>query len=173
MGRIYGPSLIMHLEKKHDYLGVYMEFCNDGLLEVSMIKYLKNMINKFPEVIKGQAATLAHNKLFVIRDDKDAKKLNEEQALAFHHRVAQLLFMATSVRQDIQMAVAFPTTRAKSPDKDDWGKLKCVLKYINGTKYLKLRLAVNNLSLLKWYVDRSHNAHWDCRGHAGVVFSLG
>ena len=52
-----------------------------------------------------------------------------------------------------QTAVAFLTTRVKSPDEDDWGKLKRVLKYLNGTKYLKLRLTVDNLSVLKWYVD--------------------
>ena len=73
-GRIYGPSLSTHLGKKQDYLGVDMEFCNDGALEVSMIKYLKNMITKFPELIKGRAATPAHDKLFVIRDDNEAKK---------------------------------------------------------------------------------------------------
>jgi hypothetical protein len=52
--------------------------------------------------------------------------------------VAQLLFMATRARQDIQIAVAFLTTRVKSPDEDDWEKLKRVLKYLNGTRYLKL-----------------------------------
>jgi hypothetical protein len=169
MGKIYGPSLSMHLGKKHDYLGVDMEFCNDGALEVSMIKYLKNVIEEFPEVIKGRAATPAHEKLFVIRDEKDARKLSEEQALAFHHTVAQLLFMATRARRDIQMAVAFLTTRVKSLDEDDWGKLKRALKYLNGTKYLKLRLTVDNLLMLKWYVDGSHNVHWDCRGHGGAV----
>jgi hypothetical protein len=64
------------------------------------------VIGEFPELIKGRAATPAHDKLFVIRDDKDARKLNEEQALAFRHTVAQLLFMATRARQDIQTAVA-------------------------------------------------------------------
>jgi hypothetical protein len=46
--------------------------------------------------------------------------------------------MAARVRQDIQTAVAFLTTRGKNPDKDNWGKLKRVLKYLNGKKYLKL-----------------------------------
>jgi hypothetical protein len=71
------------------------------------------------------------------------------------------------------MAVAFLTTRVKSPDEDDWGKLMRVLKYLNRTKYLKLRLTEDNLSMLKWYMDRSHNVHWYCRGHGGAVFSLG
>ncbi len=55
--------------------------------------------------------------------------------------------------------VAFLTTRVKSPNEDDWGKLKRVLKYLNGTKYLKLNLSVDDLGLLKWYVDASQNVH--------------
>jgi hypothetical protein len=31
---------------------------------------------------------------------------------------------------------------------------------------------VNNLSILKWYVDGSHNVHWDCKRHAGAMFTL-
>ena len=63
--------------------------------------------------------------------------------------------------------------RVKAPDKDDWGKLKQVLRTLNGTKGLKLTMSVNGLSILKWYVDGSHNVHWDCKGHAGAMFILG
>jgi hypothetical protein len=85
VGNIYGTELSMHTGRKHDYLGVDMEFCEDGALEVSMFKYLNNVIEDFPEIIHGRAA---HDKLFEIRDDEEAKKLNKEQALAFHHTVA-------------------------------------------------------------------------------------
>jgi hypothetical protein len=50
--------------------------------------------------------------------------------------------------------VAFLTTRVKKLDEDDWGKLKRVLKYLNGTKYLKLKLSLDKLGMLKWYVCR-------------------
>jgi hypothetical protein len=138
LAKIYGPKLSMHTGRKHNYLGVDMEFNDDGTLEASMITYLKNVISKFPEVITGKLVTPTVDHLFTIRDEKEAKPLDKKQTLAFHHTVAQLLFMATRVRRDIQTAVAFLTTRVKSPDKDDWGKLKQVLKYLNGTKYLKL-----------------------------------
>ena len=39
------------------------------------------------------------------------------------------------------MAVSFLTTRVKASDEDDWGKLVRVLKYINGTWYMKLILS--------------------------------
>ena len=173
LGNIHGTKLSMHTGRKHDYLGVDMEFCEDGVLEVSMFKYLNNVIEDSPEIIRGRAAMPSHNKLFKIRDDAEAKKLSKEQVLAFHHTVAQLLFMATRARRDIQTAMAFLTTRVKSPDEDDWGKLKRVLKYLNGTRYLKLQLTVKSMEMLKWYVDGSHNVHWDCEGHGGAVFTLG
>ncbi len=61
----------------------------------------------------------------------------------------------------------------KSPDEDDWGKLKRVLRYLNGTRYLKLTISMNDLGILTWYVDGAHNVHWDCKGHTGAMFTLG
>jgi hypothetical protein len=48
-----------------------------------------------------------------------------------------------------------------------------MLKYLNGMRYLKLKLSVDSLGILKWYVDGSHNVHWDCKGHRGAVLKLG
>ncbi len=78
LARLYGPKFIMHLGRKHDYLGVDMEFNDDGTLEASMITYLKNVISEFPEMITGKLATPAAEHLFTIREDKDARPLNEE-----------------------------------------------------------------------------------------------
>jgi hypothetical protein len=83
------------------------------------------------------------------------KFLNKEQAMQFHHTVAQTLFVSTRVRRDIQTVVAFLTTRVKRPDEDDWGKLKRLLRYLKGTKHLKLTLSVDTLSRIRWWVDAS------------------
>jgi hypothetical protein len=58
-------------------------------------------------------------------------------------------------------------------DEDDWGKLKRVLKYLKGTRYMKLTLSVGNLEVIKWWVDASYNVHEDCRGQTGLMMSLG
>jgi hypothetical protein len=173
LAKMYGPKLSMHTGRNHDYLGMDMEFRKDGTLGVSMIMYLKNVIAEFPEMIMGKAATLAADHLFKIRGEKETKPLEEERALVFYHTVAELLFMVTRARRDIQTTVAFLTTWVKTPDEDDWGKLKMVLKYLNGTKYLKLNLSVDNLGVLKWFVDGAHNVHWDCKGHGGAMFTMG
>jgi hypothetical protein len=74
------------------------------------------------------------------------------------------------------MAVSFLTMRVQEPGKDDWGKLKRILKYLNWTQYLKLTLSADQLKLTAhWYVDGLHQIHEDCRGQTGslVMFRKG
>ena len=52
----------------------------------------------------------AMDHLFTVRDKSLAKPLLEEQARAFHHASAQLLFLSAGARHDIQPATAFLTT---------------------------------------------------------------
>jgi hypothetical protein len=87
--------------------------------------------------------------------------------------VAQLLFTCPSARKDIQPTVAFRTTRVRSPDEDDWNKLKRVLRYIRCTIHLPLILRADSLTIVKWWVDASFATHGDCRGHTGETMSMG
>ena len=159
--------------EKHDYLGVDYEFTGDGKVDVSMFRFLDERIEEFPEVLNGKAATPAADHLFTVRDESEAEYLPEEQAGKFHNIVAKLLFMLMRARRDIQTTVSFLTSRVKKSDKDDLGKLRRVMLYLKGTRRLKLRLSVESLSVVKWYVDESHNTHWDCRGHGRAAMFLG
>jgi hypothetical protein len=98
--------------------------------------------------------------------------LPEEQARAYYHRTAQLLFLSR-VHCNIQATVAYLTTPVKQPDKDDWGKLKCVLKYLNSTRLLCLTLFAESLTNIHWYVDASHQTHDGCKGHMGSLLTFG
>ncbi len=93
----------------------------------------------------------AADHLFTVRDPSLAKALSEEQAMAFHRAMAQLLFLGARVRQDIQPATAFLTTQVRLPDKDDWGKVKRVLGYLKGTLYMPLILSADSLMLSQWW----------------------
>lgn len=77
------------------------------------------------------------------------------------------------MRRDIQTTVAFLTTRVKEPDEDDWGKLKRLLKYLNGTRTMKLQLEADAAPVMKWWVDASHVTHNNCKSHTGAAMSLG
>ena len=169
---IYGNNLVENTGKVHDYLGMVFDFADRDKVKIDMRKYLTKVIADFPEEIIGKAATPAGDHLFKVRDD--GRKLNEEQADAFHRTVYQLLFAANRARRDIQTAVSFLTTRVQAPDEDDWGKLKRVLKYLNGTRYLKLTLCAEQLKFaVHWYIDGSHQIHEDCRGQTGSLVTFG
>jgi hypothetical protein len=71
------------------------------------------------------------------------------------------------------MAVSFLTTCVKEQDKDDWGELKHILKYLNGAQYLKLTLSADQLKFtVHWYVDGLHQIHEDCRGQTGSLVTF-
>jgi hypothetical protein len=62
----------------------------------------------------------------------------------------------------------------QAPDEDDWGKLKRVLKYLKGTRYLKLTLSTDAMNFaIYWYIDGSHQIHKDCRGQTGSLVTFG
>eukprot|EP00804_Cyclotella_cryptica_P019093 CCRYP_021211-RA/>CCRYP_021211-RA protein AED:0.16 eAED:0.16 QI:0/0/0/0.66/1/1/3/0/1057 len=167
---IYGNISVSHGDK-HTYLGMDLDYSEKGKCRITMPGYTKEVINAFPEVINGSAATPAADHLFQTRED--GKKLPEEQAAAFHRTTAQLLFLSGRARRDIQTVVAFLTTRVKNPDEDDWGKLKRVLRYLNGTVELGLCLSAKDIGLVQWYVDASYATHDDCKGHTGAMMTLG
>ncbi len=87
LAKMYGPKLSMHTGNKHDYLGVDLEFNDDGTLDVLMVNYLKSVIAEFPEMITGKKAMPEANHLFTVRDKKETGVLKEERALVFHHTV--------------------------------------------------------------------------------------
>ncbi len=141
-------------------------------VRINMWDYPRKAIKEFPEEIMGVCATPARDHLFEVQADR--RKLSKELAEVFHHTVYQLLFAANRVRHDIQTAVSFLTTRVEAPDQDDLGKLVRVLKYLNGTCYMKLILSADKMKFnVHWYVDGSHQVQEDCRGKIGCLMTMG
>ncbi len=105
--------------KSTNTLGMDLNFALDGIVQVSMIAYTTKVISDFPKSITTSCTSPAGNHFFTVQDALEAKFLPKEQAQAFHHTVAQLLFLCKCTRRDIQTAVSFLTTRVKCPDKDD------------------------------------------------------
>jgi hypothetical protein len=55
----------------------------------------------------------------------------------------------------------------------DWEKLMRVVKYLNGTKGENLTLSVDDLRVVKWYVDASFVVHPDFKRYTGAMMTLG
>ena len=101
----------------------------DKALTIDMEDYLHKAIKEFPEdcTKKITAPAVA----FLINKNPNQEKLSDKQRTIFHWLVAKRLFVSKRGRPDIQVAIAFLTTRVTSPDKDDWGKLRRLMYYIN------------------------------------------
>ena len=98
----------------------------------NMTDYIKEMVQDFKKVELDlkTAKTPAAEHLFQVRDD--VEKLSEKKAVIFHNMVARALYVCKRLRPDIQTAVAFLTTRVRSPDLDDWKKLKRMMGNLLG-----------------------------------------
>jgi hypothetical protein len=74
-----------------------------------MTPYITKIIDAFPEKITGVSSTPAAYHLFAVHPSTEACFLPDEQARAYHHTTAQLLFLSW-VCCDIQTTVAILTT---------------------------------------------------------------
>jgi hypothetical protein len=143
--KIYGNKITVHRGKSFTYLGMDLGYSEKGVFTVSMIPYIDTIIKDFPEEITKSSPCPHNQNLFRVREESEAKFIPEDQAMKFHHSVAQLVFLQKRAKHDIQTASSFLSSRVKRPDEDDWGKLRRVIQYLKGTRSLKLRITVDNL----------------------------
>ena len=84
-----------------------------GNVILLMIKHVYKILDDFVEVLKRTRATPARNNLFRVQIEELTEHLLEELVGAFHHMVAQLLFLPQRALRDIQLPTPFLTRRVK------------------------------------------------------------
>ena len=165
--------------KFHKYLGMKLDFTTAGVVIVTMIEYVNDIIKAWDDASEGyktmikrqRIATAAPDDLFVVNDD--LAKLGTAKAKAFHTVVAMILYVTKRARPDTALSIAFLTTRVREPDDDDWRKLEHIISYLKRTRELPLVLGASNTGVLHWYVDASFATHHDMRGHTGGALTMG
>ena len=160
--------------KIHEYLGMTLDYSVRGEVKVTMIPYIKDIVEKFTkhhDDSEKVAVTPASEHLFTV--DEKATRLSVDMSIVFHNFVAKCLFATKRARPDISTAIAFLTTRVKSPDEDDWKKLVRLIRYLRGTPEMPLILKADDVAVIKWWVDGAHGVHPNMRGHTGGCVSLG
>ena len=80
--------------------------------------------------------------------------------------------MSKRARPDLLTTISFLTTRVLYSTVQDWEKLKRLIKYLEGTKDLSLRITASDLQI-KAYIDASFACHDDRKGHTGMYVTLG
>jgi hypothetical protein len=159
--------------KVHDYLGMTLDYTEDGKVKIRMEDYVEKMLADLPEDadMDGESPTPAANHLFQVNDKQP--KVDEKKAQLFHTYVAKSLFLCKRARPDIQTAVAFLATRVKECGEDDYKKLRRMIQFLRATKDDFLTLSANSLHSVRWWVDASYAVHPDMKSHTGGALSLG
>jgi Reverse transcriptase (RNA-dependent DNA polymerase). len=164
----YG-EIAVELSNKFTYLGMGMEVKPDKTIELSMQKYIDNVLESCPEYAEIKPSTTPANaKLF---SQPTGKLLNKGEKDQFHTTVAQLLYLCKRTRPDIQLPTLFLCTRVNKPYESDREKLKRLLGYLRMTRKKK-RIIKCNRKMLKRvlaFVDAAFAVHYDGKGHTGLV----
>ena len=106
-GGHYFLSLVMRYDsyseytrgKKHLYLGMNIDFHEDGTATVKMKEYIKEAIIDFGQEIIRSGTSPARRELFEINED--SRDLIEKDCEIFHSMVATLLYVSIRGRLDI------------------------------------------------------------------------
>ena len=117
--------------KSHVFLGMNIDFHDDGTATIKMKEYIKEAISDFGQEITRSATTPAKRDLFEINEDSG--DLTEKDREIFHSVVAKLLYVSIRGKLDIILSIAFLCTRVACSTEQDWTKLKRVLEYLNST----------------------------------------
>ena len=95
--------------------------------------------------------TAAPKNLFVVNEE--CEPLNNAAREMFHSIVAKGLYFAKRARPDIMTAMSFLTKRVRKPDRDDWDKLKHMVKYLKLMITLPLILSADGSNNIYTYAD--------------------
>ena len=157
--------------KRHDYLGVNLDFSEKGKLKVDMINYIETMMKEFEHDVEATKRSPWSDKLFKV--STSAKKLEEERKAEFHTFVMKAMFLCKRARPDIQPGVCFLSTRTAEPDESDWNKLIKMMGFLKGTITDVLTLEADDIQTMIWYIDAAFAVHPDMKSHTGMIFTLG
>jgi len=155
----------------HEYLGMTIDYSEDGKVKFIMDDYVKGILDEAPSDMDGTATSPAANHLFSVNEKSD--KIDTKKADLYHRLTAKLLYLSKRARPDFLTAVSFLTTRVTQPDVDDWKKLGRAIKFLRKTQDLWLTLEVDKELCIRWWIDASFGVHPDKRSHTGATMSLG
>jgi hypothetical protein len=113
---VYGP-LVGAKGNNHTYLGMDLAFIGKRL-QVSMVGYLREIMEEFPYEIKGKGKVITPTAPYLFDKDEQDVLLQPNDAKIFHHTVAKILWAALRASPDLTTALSYLTCQVKSPGRD-------------------------------------------------------
>jgi hypothetical protein len=174
----------VHRGKTPKYLGMPLDFSCKGQCQVTMHDYIDGILQVYDQEIKDhnygyQIDGKRHSKMSAAPDNlfvlnEDCKNLLDAEAAAAPHTImTKALYVTKRARPDISLAIAFLTTRVRSPDIKDWEKLPHLMEYLRGDRDRPLLLGSDNEGMLMWYANALFAVHPNMHRHTGGGMTMG
>ena len=103
-----------------------------------------------------------------------------EDNTEYQKMIGMLLYIATNTRPDISASVSMLSQKIKKPSRNDLNEVKRVIRYLKGTKELRLKVSDKDKEIKELYgysdanwaenkVDRKSNSGYICMLNGGTV----
>lgn len=153
----------------HHYLGVQVNI-NEGIYYINQSNYIEKITFSVGlQHARFSKTPLDPGYLKVRCGDKPMDNMEKYQQL-----IGALLYVASITRPDISASVTILSQFNKNPTQSDWTEAKRIVRYLMGTKDLKLKLGGNfDNETIEGYAD----ADWagyspERKSHSGYVYLL-
>lgn len=159
--------MITSMGKVHHFLGMKIERSVDGIFYVSQTPYISKLVNDF-KMADAKYSKVPMDQSYV--KTKDTTQPFPHQTL-YRSLIGGLLYLSVTTRPDISAAASILSRKLCSPTIRAWTEAKRVLRYLNGSRDMRLRLGNGTNSDLFAYVDADHAGDMDDRkSNSGHVF---
>ena len=92
-------GLTVQRGKKHEYLGMTIEYTDDRKVKFTMVDYIDGLLSEMTDDMKGVAVTPAASHLNEVNDK--VEKLSDTRRDTFHHLTAKILYLSKWARPDL------------------------------------------------------------------------
>lgn len=150
------------------YLGIEVNL-EDGVYYLSQERYIDKLIKEFG-LENAKVSSIPMDPGYL----KNGNGVLFENNNLYRKAIGSLLYISNNTRPDISLAVSILSRKVSCPTDVDWVEVKRVLRYLKGTRSMKMCVGSKSDLMLTGYAD----ADWagDINGRkstSGYVFKLG
>lgn len=162
------PGLKYSTRNKFEYRGLEFDQTDSSQFTITQTKYIKELV-KIANVKK--ISNLPAGKNLLTR--KKCEELSQENKEKYQKLLAMTQWVANQTRADIKLSCSVLSTRVNNSTGDDMKKLYKVIKYLNGTSSIGIKVNNSSSLRLRAYADAAYSCHEDLKGQGGYIIFLG
>lgn len=161
---------VNHLGEAKFYLGIEIQQLHNGEFMLSQESKINDLVKKFNLTEAKPTYTPLEVNYYGQTGEENILPNNEK----YRQAIGTLLYIAGVSRPDIAAPVHILSRRCENPRQKDWNSVKKVIRYLNSTKKLKLKISSEQKPVLSIYCDADYGSDKsDRKSTSGILITLG